>query len=203
MMKENFSKLKIAITGGIGSGKSQAANFIKDLGFPVFSCDEIYKEVIATPKYIEEIQKFFPQCVIDNQIDRKILGKIIFNDEASRKIVNQIAHPLILNQLFKNLEREPSKLVFAEVPLLFESGHEKYFDIVFIIQRELPKRIESVKGRDGLSETEILARIQSQFDYTKIEKMNLQNKKQFFIIENNTSKEDLKLSLIQAINKLQ
>ena len=74
---------KIAITGGIGSGKSTVARIIKERGFPVFSCDEIYKDVIKSAEYIEKIAQIFPNAVKNNIIDRQTLAKIVFSDSCS------------------------------------------------------------------------------------------------------------------------
>ena len=65
---------KIAITGGIGSGKSTVIELIKDQGFPVFSCDEIYKEIIVSKEYIQKIQENFPTAVKNGLIDKQILS---------------------------------------------------------------------------------------------------------------------------------
>ena len=85
----NTTKLKIAVTGGIGSGKSFALQYIASLGFPVFSCDEIYKQVILSKEYIEKIQQVFPECVIENQINRKKLAEIVFSNDAQMKQLNK------------------------------------------------------------------------------------------------------------------
>ena len=71
-------KKLIAITGGIGSGKSSAAQFLLEMGYPVFSCDEIYREVILSPDYIQKVTTLFPECIVEGSIDKKILARIVF-----------------------------------------------------------------------------------------------------------------------------
>ena len=66
---------KIAITGGIGSGKSLVGSYLKKQGYPVFSCDEIYKEIFDTNEYVQLIERAFPSTVKDGKIDRKILSQ--------------------------------------------------------------------------------------------------------------------------------
>ncbi len=201
-MKNELNKAKIAITGGIGSGKSQAAKFIKALGFSVFSCDEIYKNVILSREYIEQVEKAFPESVVNKQIDRKILADIVFNDAQRRQTLNNIAHPLIMERLFRDMDDAPMELVFAEVPLLFEGNYHELFDFVIVIERDIAKRIESVKTRDGLSDEQILNRIQSQFDYSKIKETEYFKNGKIIEIDNNGGVEDLNEKLSLEINRL-
>lgn len=199
-MEKALQKFKIAITGGIGSGKSKATQIIEALGFPTFSCDEIYKEVIISAEYVEKIEKCFPECVVNHEVDRKKLAQIIFNNEAQQKKLNQIAHPFIMKKLFDKMNRRRENLVFAEVPLLFEGKYEDDFDFVLIIQRDTPKRIVSIKERDGLSDEEIAKRMQSQIDYDTLTMANVFKKENYFIIENNTTIEDLKKNLYMVLS---
>ncbi len=201
-MKNKLNKLKIAITGGIGSGKSQAVKFLKALGFSVFSCDEIYKNVILSREYIERVKKMFPEGVVNGQIDRKILAEIVFNDAQRRQTLNNIAHPLIMEKLFKSMDGAPTNLVFAEVPLLFEGNYQELFDFVIVIERDTAKRIESIKIRDGLSEEQILNRIHSQFDYSKIKETEYFKNGKIIVIDNNGDVEDLNEKLTLEINRL-
>ena len=71
---------KIAVTGGIGSGKSTVLTLLKNLGYPVFSCDEIYREITESQAYVKEIETLFPSCVENGTINRKALAEIVFND---------------------------------------------------------------------------------------------------------------------------
>ena len=77
-------KKLVAITGGIGSGKSLALQFLRELNYPVFSCDEIYKEVIVSKEYIELLEKSFPNVVKNGQVDRTALAETVFNNEIMR-----------------------------------------------------------------------------------------------------------------------
>ena len=131
-----MAKIKVAITGGIGSGKSTALSYLKELGYPVFSCDEIYKEVISSKEYIDKIKEFFPEAVTHGCIERKILSEIVFNDPEKRALLNGISHPLIMQKLYEQMDTSENELVFAEVPLLFEGGFENEFDHVIVILRK-------------------------------------------------------------------
>lgn len=155
--------MKIAITGGIGSGKSAAANFIKELGFPVFSCDEIYANLCTEPEFLNELSARFPGCVRAGKLLREALSARVFSDEAAREKLNSFTHPII----FKRLEEamRPFPTAFAEVPLLFESGAEKKFDFVLVLLREREARVKSLLAR-GLTKAEIERRMARQFDYS-------------------------------------
>lgn len=167
---------KIAITGGIGSGKSFVLRYIADLGYPTFSCDEIYKDIIDTEEYVNKIATVFPTCVENQILDRKKLSNIVFGDEKKLKILNSIAHPLIMRELLGKMSACPQSKVFAEVPLLFEGNFEVLFDEVILVKRSLQERIEAIKIRDKLSSPEIYARIQNQVDYDSRElELRLQN----------------------------
>ncbi len=192
---------KIAITGGIGSGKSAAAQYIQNLGFPVFSCDEIYKQLIEESEYIASVANLFPESVINGTIDKKKLSEIVFSDSAKRNALNNLAHPLIMKTLYRRMEACGKPFVFAEVPLLFEGNFEKDFDFVFVIQRNLDKRISSVSSRDHTSEENVKKRIAAQFDYTDTSNEKLQ-KENVITIFNNSSKEDLFEKIKTALNKL-
>lgn len=158
-------KKKIAITGGIGSGKSSVLHTFRGMGYPTFSCDEIYREIIDTPAYIQKIKEVFPECIVEGKIDRKILAKLVFQNEEKLTALNAIAHPFIMERLLASMNNCAGETVFAEVPLLFEGNYEKLFDKVIVVQRNEEQRIQSVVKRDGISSKEVENRISAQFKY--------------------------------------
>jgi len=189
-----------AITGGIGSGKSTVANMIAEYGFPVFSCDEIYKEIIHDKNYIREIEKVFPNAVQNGQIDRGILAKTVFSNEQALKTLNSISHPLIMNELMSRMKKVDDMFAFAEVPLLFEGGFEDLFDNVIIVMRDKDKRIEALKKRNNFSNEEIERRFNNQFDYSLLK--GNKNEKYLFI-ENNSTVEELRPYLTSILMTIQ
>ena len=114
-MKEEI--LKIAITGGIGSGKSTVAEYLREKGFPVFSCDEIYKEIYPTEEYQSELQQVFPDCLIDGKIEKSLLAAKVFSNAEELKKLNAIAHSRIMSELYNRINGATSGVVFAEIPL--------------------------------------------------------------------------------------
>ena len=190
-------KKRIAITGGIGSGKSSVLQYFAELGYPTFSCDEIYREVILSPAYIKKISEVFPTCIIDGKIDRKILANIVFENKEKLSILNGIAHPLIINRLLEKMNTCPNQIDFAEVPLLFEGHFEDKFDMVIVVMRKRENRISAIMQRDKITREEAVNRISSQFDYDCGEEHF--KKCNAILLYNNSSPEDLK-SLIEKLN---
>ena len=176
---------KIAITGGIGSGKSLVGSYLKKQGYPVYSCDEIYKEIFDKEEYVCLIARVFPNVVKNNKIDKHLLSKIVFEDKGQLDVLNSIAHPYVLKILENKMNNTVAPLVFAEVPLLFEGKYETLFDGVIVVFREKNARVSAVRQRDGLSEQEILARMNNQFDY---DQHYLFLKEKYRYIENNGDK---------------
>ena len=155
---------KIAVTGGIGSGKSAVCAILKKKGFSVFSCDEISRELWGEPLYRAGIAALFPQLGRENL--QREAASLVFSDSTARARLDEYAHPRIMERLFARMEGLP--LAFAEVPLLFEGGFERLFDGVIVVLRGQEARIASVCARDRLTEEEALARIRSQYDYAAL-----------------------------------
>ena len=129
---------KIGITGGIATGKTTLLNLIKDLGFPVISCDDIVKELYSSDKIKQLIKNEFGSQVLspDGEVDKKTLLNLILKSEEKRKSLESLIHPLVKREIEKFLEISQQKglpLVFVEVPLLFECGWEDMFDEVWVI----------------------------------------------------------------------
>lgn len=193
---------KIAITGGIGSGKSVVASYIRELGYPVFSCDEIYCEIINSPEYIRKIQENFPSSIVGGKIDRKILSEIIFIDEEKRKKLNSIAHPMIIECLFAQMNKCSSVYVFAEVPLLFEGNFENLFDKIIVVTREREHRISALLNRDGYTREGVERKLSAQFDYSSLEGQARLMKCNAIEIKNDESLLQLKAEIEKVINTL-
>ncbi len=193
---------KIAITGGIGSGKSAMLRCVRELGFSAFSCDEIYHELLTQEDYVQKIAEIFPSFVQNGQIDRKALGAFVFEKESARKRLNEVAHPLIMQRLEKAMSQTEGAFVFAEVPLLFEGGYEQCFDGVIIVMRDEKERIIALKQRDGTTEDYIRQQMLSQFDYSApSSKGRIKNCNALFLLNNGTQ-EDLKKSIQKLLDHL-
>lgn len=162
-MKQN--SIRIAVTGGIGSGKSSVCNIIKERGFTVFSCDEIYSELLEVGNVTSEIAGEFGKGILtDGKVDKKKLSECVFNDAAKLEKLNEITHKAIFDEIFSRAEKSDG-IVFVEVPLLFEGNYQSLFDGVIVVLRKVEDRISSVVLRDGLSQADVEKRIKKQHNY--------------------------------------
>lgn len=188
----------IAITGGIGSGKSFALSILKNEGFNTLSSDIITAELYEKRKIKLILKKMFPSAVkgfINPKIDRKEISKIVFNDKDKLNRLTDTITPLVLQEIIKRAKKIDGT-VFVEVPILFEKGYQSNFDKVIIIKRDKNSRIESVKIRSKLTEQEVLDRISNQFDY---ENSDLSS---FITVINDNGEKELKEKLLQAIKNI-
>lgn len=177
-MKQNNYYL-IGITGGIGSGKSTVSSFLKDKGYIVIDADKIAKEVVEVnkPAYLKIVETFGNDILSqDKTINRKKLGKIIFTNESLRKKLNNITHPYIFEEIKCKVNELSSnnKLVFIDIPLLFEeieeiNKHNLNFNEIWLVYVDKETQVQRVMNRDLISKEEALIRINSQ--------MSLEDKK--------------------------
>ena len=193
-MKRN--KIYVAITGGIGSGKTTVAGMIAEMGYPVFSADAVARGVYSDPDIFEKVTEMFPQCVSGGTVDRRKLAEEVFSDAGKLAKLNALTHPYIMRKLFSLLEEGAGKVAFAEVPLLFECGAEKDFDRVIVVMRSARARVEAVRDRDGLSEQEVAARMKNQFDYER----NLNTG--HTVLYNDGDLESLKGSVVRVVHEI-
>lgn len=180
---------RIAVTGGIGSGKSELLRAIETLHFPVFSCDDISHELWGEEEYRKALAEMFPECTNNNVIDKKKLSALVFSDELARKKLEAFSHPVILSRLFERADEVP--LAFCEVPLLFEGGYEEEFDGAIVVVRNEEERVRAVALRDGITKEEVRARMRAQ---TKEYRGNL------VVVENDGTLSDLQQKAREAVN---
>ena len=143
----------------------------------------------------------FPTVLKNNQIDREILSKLVFQAPENRKKINELAHPLIMRELYNRMKKSENKLIFAEVPLLFEENLEVEFDKVIVIVRKKSARIQSVKERDGLSQEKIEERMRAQFSYDLEEGNKRMQAINAFVIDN-VSVAQMRIDLQNIFNAL-
>lgn len=158
----------IGLTGGIGTGKSEAARILQGMGAVLISADQVGHEAYKPYSEIwQEVVKAFGEEILqpDGGIDRKKLGSIVFSDPQQLVRLNQIMHPrmarLVARQI-EGLRQEGAPVVVVEAALLFEAGWDSLVDEVWATDSALEVVINRLQARNGLSEEEIRKRINSQ-----------------------------------------
>lgn len=192
------SKLKVAITGGIGSGKTTACGMLKEEGYPVYSCDKIYAELFDGGYFNKAFCDLFGKEAFDKdgRPSRANISRIVFLDSDKLHALDKITHPEIFRCMFERAEGEQSDICFFEVPLLFEGGYENLFDKIAVIVRGENERIESIMARDNLSKDEAILRLKSQYNYKN------NDLTEYYVIHNNGKLDDLRVNLLDFIEKI-
>lgn len=196
------SKIKVAITGGIGSGKSTVSKYISDLGYPVFSCDEIYKKIYPTEVFQSQLKAAFPTCIKNGVVDKGLLSQAVFSNSSALRQLNTLAHPPIMTELFLQMQEAKDDVVFAEVPLLMEENLDEDFDFVIVVLRDKEKRIEAICNRDQANRAAAEARIKNQWDYDSPKNKSKLLQDKFFILENNSTEQQLQANVKKIITEL-
>ncbi len=160
--------MKIGITGTIASGKTTVSILFKRRGMPVFNCDNYSRMALhaGNPCFQALIEKFGDSLIgSDGDIDRTKLAELIFHNEENRKAVNAIIHPWVREGMLKFFDsHENDKLVFAEVPLLFEAGWLDDFDRICVVTCKKETAVRRMMEDRDYTEEEALARYDSQID---------------------------------------
>lgn len=184
----------IALTGGIGAGKSLVANYFFTLGAQVIDSDLLARNAIerGSVGFDEVVSHFGDEILKDGDIDRRKLAEIIFSDSKQRNVLELIIHPKVqqaLTDAKKSLADD--EILIYEIPLLFETNAASRFDLVITVEAPLADRIQRLKER-GLLQSEIEKRIASQA--TEAQRISIAN----IVIENSGNEEEL-LRKVEAI----
>ena len=160
--------LRVGLTGGIATGKSYCLKRFAALGVPVIDADILAREVVAPGSpALQLIQARFGRSVIapDGSLDRPVLASIVFADRAARADLESIIHPEVYRHINEWFANQPSGVRFAiaDIPLLFETGHEHDFDCVVVCACEPFEQLRRLIERDGLAEEAARARLAAQW----------------------------------------
>lgn len=160
--------LRIGLTGGIASGKSTVAAYLRALGATVVDADVLAKEALGagTPGLRQVIEAFGPEYLDEQgQLRRRRLADRVFADDAARARLNAIVHPRVRARLEEECARAQAHgeaAVVLDVPLLFESGMESLVDEIWLVAVPPAVQVARLRSRNGYSEGEALARLRSQ-----------------------------------------
>jgi dephospho-CoA kinase len=156
----------IGLTGGIATGKSTVAQRLRELGAYVLDADIIAREVVEprTPGW-ERVKEVFPEVIReDSTIDRKLLGDIIFSDAQAKKALEEIIHPLVIARMRSEGEAQEraGRVVVCDIPLLYESGSERWLDEVWVVYADPAAQLRRLMGRSNVNRERALQMIRAQ-----------------------------------------
>jgi dephospho-CoA kinase len=177
----------IALTGGIGCGKSLAAQYFAELGALVIDADQLARAAIERGSQgFDEVVAFFGDSILNNgDIDRRALGELIFKNPEAKIKLEGIVHPFVRREFEEAVASLKSDEVLVyEIPLLVETGAQDRFDLVITVESEMEIRIERLRQR-GMHISEIQGRIAAQA--TREQRVEAAD----FLIENDGSEDEL------------
>jgi dephospho-CoA kinase len=179
--------LSIALTGGIGSGKSAVGDILSELGAIVIDSDQLARDVIerGTSGFDEVLARFGDGILVDGEISRAKLAEVIFSNEEARKDLEGIIHPRVRDLSARVLQASPEdSVVVNEIPLLFETQGQNRFDLVITVEADDEIRTKRLLDR-GLKAYQIEKRISAQASRSERESIA------DFVIENSGNLEEL------------
>ena len=179
----------IGLTGGIGSGKSAAANFFQNEGINVIDADGLAREVIEKNTLgFERIVDYFGSKIIDSNglIDRAYLRKEVFDDDEKKKVLESIIHPLVRDLMAQRIATSNSSYSIVMVPLIFETKSMSNYNRILVIDCDPSLQLERATARDNNSKDQIQKIIDTQC--SREERLSVAND----VIPNNDSLNDLK-----------
>jgi dephospho-CoA kinase len=163
---------KIALTGGIATGKSHVANRLKEAGVPVVDADVLSREVVSpgSPALGAIRKRFGPDAVRrDGTMDRVRIAQIVFKDKRARLDLEAIIHPNVVKAVNDFFTALPKKTPFAvaDIPLLFETGRDKDFDAVIVVSCPREMQLQRLMARNRLSKEDAERRLAAQLPIEK------------------------------------
>ncbi|WP_347320119.1 dephospho-CoA kinase [Rossellomorea sp. RS05] len=180
----------IGLTGGIASGKSTVSALLQEKGYTIIDADLAARMVVEVgqPAYLAIVEAFGKGILQENgQIDRAVLGAIIFNDQTKRNLLNGIVHPAVRSMMLSHKDEaveNGKQTIIMDIPLLFESDLTWMVDRTIVVTVEKDVQLSRLMKRNKMTEEEAASRISSQLPLReKVEKADA-------VIDNNGSVED-------------
>ena len=192
--------MRVALTGGIASGKSTVAGILTDLGALVIDSDRLAREVVepGTPGLAQVADAFGPQVLSeDGRLDRTALGGVVFADEAARRRLETILHPLIRARSAQiESEAPPGVLVVHDIPLLVETGQAHRFDAVLVVDVPTETQVDRMVRDRGWTRAEADARVAAQA--SRVERLRAAT----HVIDNTGTCDDLRDRVAEVVAEL-
>jgi len=192
--------MRVGLTGGVASGKSTVAALLRELGAVVVDSDVLAREVVepGTPGLAAVVEAFGPAVLTaDGTLDRPALGAVVFGDDAARRRLEAILHPLIRARAAE-LEAAAPKgtVVVHDIPLLVETGQADRFDAVLVVDVPVETQVERMVRDRGMSREDALARVAAQAD--REQRLAAAT----YVVDNNGTREDLRDRVAEVLEKL-
>ena len=188
----------IGITGGIASGKSYVCKEIEKLGYPLIDCDKVNHDLLAPGNsiYLKVINEFGRDYLNDDlTINRGKLAALVFSDKNMRNKLNNISHPLILEEVNRQIALQDG-LVFVEVPLLFECNLEDMFDKIVCVYVDKKTQINRLMARDGIEYEYATKKVESQLS------LEIKKNKSDYVIDSSKGFDDTNIQILKLIDIL-
>ncbi|MFI0349565.1 dephospho-CoA kinase [Actinomadura sp. 9N407] len=158
--------LKVGLTGGIGSGKSEVSSLLQERGAVIIDADKIAREVVepGTPGLAAVAAEFGDEVLLpDGGLDREKVGSIVFADRERLAALNAIVHPLVGARMQELMDAAAEDAVVVhDVPLLAENGLAEAYDVVVVVDTPLETQLDRLVARRGMTEQDARARISNQ-----------------------------------------
>jgi dephospho-CoA kinase len=192
--------IRVVVTGGIGSGKSEVTRLFDELGAVVVDADVLAREVVAAGTAgLEEIVRTFGSDLVgeDGELDRPAMGRRVFADPTARTQLEAIIHPRV-RQRADEIERDVAEdaVVVHDIPLLVETGQADRFDAVVVVDVPEELQVQRLAGR-GMSEEDARSRIRAQA--SRDERLAVAD----YVIDNTGRREDLRPQVAEVFSELQ
>ena len=190
--------MNIGITGSIACGKSTVSDYLKEKGYTIIDADKLGHVALTSEDVKRRLSETFgANILVNNEISREVLGKLVFGNDNNLKKLNNINHPKIKELILKLLEEhENEDLVFLDIALLYEANFVDLVEKVAVVYVDEDVQLERLMTRNFLSKEEALKRIESQM--SPQEKASLGD----FVINNSYRKEDTFQQIDEILEKL-
>lgn len=190
--------LIIGITGSIACGKSLVSNYLQEKGYTIIDADKIGHMALENDEVKKQlVNKFGKSILKDNEVNRVTLGKLVFENNENLKELNNIIHPQIRKNISEQLQvHKNEKLVFVDVPLLFEAKFDDLVEKIIVISLDEKIQLERLMNRNSLSKEEALQRIKSQIPVREKEKLG------DYVVDNSFTQENTYNQVDRILKKL-
>ena len=188
----------IGITGSIACGKSLVSNYLQEKGYTIIDADKIGHMALENDEVKKQlVNKFGKSILKDNEVNRVTLGKLVFENNENLKELNNIIHPQIRKNISEQIQvHKNEKLVFVDVPLLFEAKFDDLVEKIIVISLDEKIQLERLMNRNSLSKEEALQRIKSQIPVREKEKLG------DYVVDNSFTQENTYNQVDRILDKL-